>query len=57
MADTLAGVSISEVQPVIDGGEPPMTAIENVVRWLVIGGFAALLGFEAYMIWRAVILL
>jgi hypothetical protein len=57
MADTLTSVSIPEGQLLMDAVDTPMTPVERVVRGLVIGGFLALLGFEAYMIWRALIVL
>ncbi len=52
MADTLTSVAAPETR-LTEPAEVPMTSIENVVRGLVIGGFAALLAYEVYLIWRA----
>ncbi len=57
MADTLTSVSVSESQLLMEAGDLPLTPVEGVVRALVVGGFLALLGFEAYMIWRVLIVL
>lgn len=57
MGDRLTSVSAPEAQLLIDPGDLPMTPIEGVVRILVVGGFLALLAFEAYLIWRALIVL
>ncbi len=57
MADTLTSVSVSEGQLLMEAGDLPLTPVEGVVRALVVGGFLALLGFEAYMIWRVLIVL
>lgn len=57
MGDTLTSVSAPEAQLLMDTSDLPMTPIEVVVRALIVGGFLALLGFEAYLIWRALIVL
>lgn len=57
MGDTLTSVSATEAQQLIDRGDLPLTPIEGIVRALIVGGFLALLGFEAYLIWRALIVL
>ena len=57
MGDTMTSVSGPEAQLLMDTGELPMTPIEGIVRALIVGGFLALLGFEAYLIWRALIVL
>lgn len=57
MGDTLKSVSAPEAQLLMDTSDLPMTPIEAIVRALIVGGFLALLGFEAYLIWRALIVL
>lgn len=57
MGETLTSVSATEAQQLIDRGDLPLTPIEGIVRALIVGGFLALLGFEAYLIWRALIVL
>lgn len=57
MGDTLTNVSGPEAQLLMDTVDLPMTPIEAIVRALIVGGFLALLGFEAYLIWRALIVL
>ncbi len=57
MGDTLTSISGPEAQLLMDTSDLPLAPIEVIVRALIVSGFLALLGFEAYLIWRALIVL